>query len=108
MEEFFEKEWVRSLFSLAVETLRGECERRGKQIHFRLFETSDLDDSGDGRASYEQLARDFGIAVTDVTNHLSYTRREFRRIALEKLREMCASDEEFRREARAIFGIDPA
>ena len=108
MEEFFEKEWVRSLFSVAVETLRGECERRGKQIHFRLFEIYDLEDSGDGRTSYEHLARDFGIAVTDVTNHLSYVRREFRRIALEKLREMCASEDEFRREARAIFGIEPA
>jgi RNA polymerase sigma factor (sigma-70 family) len=109
MEEFFEKEWVRSLFSLAVETLRGECEQRGKQIHFRLFEIYDLDD-GDAaaRASYDDLARDFGIAVTDVTNHLSFARREFRRIALEKLREMCASEDEFRREARAIFGIDPA
>jgi len=108
MEEFFEKEWVRSLFSLAVETLRGECERRGKQIDFRLFEIYDLEDSGGGRASYDDLARDFGIAVTDVTNYLSFARREFRRIALEKLREMCATEEEFRREARAIFGIDPA
>jgi RNA polymerase sigma factor (sigma-70 family) len=108
MEEFFEKEWVRSLFSLAVETLRGECERRGKQIHFRLFEIYDLEDSGGGRASYDDLARDFGIAISDVTNHLSFARREFRRIALEKLREVCASEDEFRREARAIFGIDPA
>jgi RNA polymerase sigma factor (sigma-70 family) len=108
LEEFFEKEWLRSLFSLAVETLRKECEQRGKQIHFRLFEIYDLDDSGSKRASYEDLARDFGIAVTDVTNHLSFARREFRRIALEKLREMCASEAEFRREARAIFGVDPA
>jgi len=108
MEEFFEKEWVRSLFSLAVETLSKECEQGGRQIHFRLFEIYDLDDSGEGRASYDDLARDFGIAVTDVTNHLSFARREFRRIALEKLREMCASEDEFRREARAIFGIDPA
>lgn len=109
MEEFFEKEWVRSLFSLAVETLRTECERRGKTIHFRLFEIYDLEDQdASGRASYDELAREFGIAVTDVTNYLSFARREFRRIALEKLQEMCASENEFRREARAIFGIDPA
>ena len=108
MEAFFEKEWVRSLFSLAVETLRGECEQRGKQIHFRLFEIYDLDDDAVGRAGYDDLAREFGIAVTEVTNYLSFARREFRRIALEKLREMCASEDEFRREARAIFGIDPA
>jgi RNA polymerase sigma factor (sigma-70 family) len=108
MEEFFEKEWVRSLFSLAVESLKAECERRSKQIYFRLFEVYDLDDSGANRASYDDLARQFSIAATDVTNHLAFARREFRRIALEKLREMCASEDEFRREARAIFGVDPA
>jgi hypothetical protein len=42
-----------------------------------------------------------------VTNYLAFARREFRRIAIEKLREMCASDDEFRREARSIFGVDP-
>ncbi len=106
MEDFFEKEWVRSLFSLAVTSLRAECEGRGKQLHFRLFEKYDLDDSEEKRASYEDMALEFGIAVTDVTNHLAFARREFRRIALEKLREMCASEDEFRREARAILGVD--
>jgi len=108
MEEFFEMEWVRSLFSMAVDALRVDCDRRGKQLHFRLFEIYDLEDSGASRASYDDLAREFGIAVTDVTNHLAFARREFRRIALEKLREMCASEDEFRREARAILGVDPA
>jgi RNA polymerase sigma factor (sigma-70 family) len=109
MEEFFEKEWVRSLFSLVVEALRQECDRRDKQVYFQLFEIYDLEDRVAGaRASYADLAREFGIPVTDVTNHLSFARREFRRIALEKLREMCASEDEFRREALAIFGIDPA
>jgi len=42
-----------------------------------------------------------------VTNYLAFARREFRRIALERLREMAASDEEFRREARALLGVEP-
>jgi RNA polymerase sigma factor (sigma-70 family) len=107
LEEFFEKEWIRNLFSLAVGALREECERRGKQIQFRLFERYDLDDSAGNRSSYDDLGREFGIAATDVTNYLAFARREFRRIALEKLREMCASDDEFRREARSILGVDP-
>jgi RNA polymerase sigma factor (sigma-70 family) len=108
MEAYFEKEWVRSLFSLAVESLRAECEKRGKAVHFRLFEIYDLDDSEGGRASYQELASEFDLAVSDVTNYLAFARREFRRIALETLHEMCASEGEFRREARAIFGVDPA
>ena len=108
MEDFFEKEWVRSLFSLAVETLRGECERRGKQIHFRLFEiyvVTDLEE-GESRPTYGRLAGRFGINETDVTNYLAYARREFRRILLEKLREMTVSEEEFRREARTLLGVE--
>ena len=108
MEEFFEKEWVRSLFSLAVEALKAECEAAREADAFPAIRNLRPGRRGATRASYDDLAREFGIAVTDVTNHLSFARREFRRIALEKLREMCASDDEFRREARAIFGVDPA
>jgi len=103
IEEFFEKEFVRSLFTLAVEQLRAECEARAKRTHFRLFELYDLEEHPEDpgtskrKLSYEQLAVDFGLAVTDVTNYLAYARREFRRIALDKLREMSGSAEEFRR-----------
>src|SRR5262245_25470837 len=43
LEEFFEKEWLRSLFSLAVEELREFCHARKRQRTFRLFEAYDLD-----------------------------------------------------------------
>lgn len=103
-EELFEKEWVRSLFTLAVEDLRKLCETRERERTFRLFEEYDLDGGVD--VSYERLSQEYGIPVTDVTNALAWARREFRRIALERLREVCGSDEEFHREARAILGWD--
>jgi RNA polymerase sigma factor (sigma-70 family) len=102
LEEFFEKEWIRSLFSLAVEDLRHFCEAKGRERTFKLFEAYDLD--GDDGISYDRLAEEFGIAVTDVTNALSWARREFRRIALDRLRQICVSDDEFVREAKAAFG----
>ena len=106
LEEFFEKEWVRSLFALAVEDLHNLCVERRRERSFRLFEQYDL--SGDTDISYEQLASEYAIPVTDVTNALSWARREFRRIALERLREICGSDEEFHREARTVFGWNSA
>jgi len=106
LEEFFEKEWVRSLFALAVEDLRKFCAERERGRTFRLFEEYDL--AGDPDISYDKLAAEYAIPVTDVTNALSWARREFRRIALERLREICGSDEEFHREARAVFGSDAA
>jgi RNA polymerase sigma factor (sigma-70 family) len=104
LEEFFEKEWVRSLFALAVEDLRKLCELRERARTFRLFEAYDLGD--DEKLSYEELSKDYGISVSDVTNALAWARREFRKIALDRLRELCGSEEEFHREARAAFGWD--
>jgi len=54
--------------------------------------------------SYETLAAKYGVLVTDVTNALSWARREFRRIALDRLREICGSYDEFQREVVAVFG----
>ena len=104
LEEFFEKEWVRSLFALSVEDLRKLCVERERERTFRLFEAYDLE--GDEKSSYEQLSKDYGISVSDVTNALSWARREFRKMALERLRELCGSEEEFHREARSVFGWD--
>ena len=104
LEEFFEKEWLRSLFSLAVEELRELCNARQRERTFRLFEAYDLE--GHDKISYEQLAKEYAIPVTDVTNALAWARREFRRITLARLRELCGSEEEFRREARAAFGAE--
>jgi hypothetical protein len=103
LEEFFEKEWVRSLFGLAVEDLRKLCQSQGKEKAYRLFEKYDLEEER-ASASYAELAREWDLDVTDVTNALAWARRAFRQIALERLREMCGSEEEFRREARTVLG----
>jgi RNA polymerase sigma factor (sigma-70 family) len=101
-EEYFQREWVRSVFSLAVERLRARCESDGKQVQFAIFEAYDLND--DRGVSYRDLAVRFGIAETQVTNHLAAMRRRFREIVLEALREVTATDQEFRAEARALLG----
>jgi RNA polymerase sigma factor (sigma-70 family) len=102
MEDFFEKEWIRSLFTLAIEDLRKLCEHKQRAKTFLLFEEYDLDGAKD--ISYDDLARKHNIPVTDVTNALSWARREFRRMATDRLREICGSEEEFQREALALFG----
>lgn len=108
VEEYFHREWVRSLFGLAVEDLRQWAERTGKPVHFRLFERYDLEGAdAPERPSYAELAAEHGLPVTQVTNYLAAVRRELRRLVLERLRELTATDEEFRAEARLILGVDP-
>jgi RNA polymerase sigma-70 factor (ECF subfamily) len=103
LDGYFEAEWVRHLLSLAVEALRAECEAKGKQQHFRVFERYHLADPHDS-PPYTTVAAEIGISTTDVTNRLNWARREFRRAVLETLRGITANDEEFKSEARAIFG----
>jgi RNA polymerase sigma factor (sigma-70 family) len=105
LDDFFEKEWIRSLFSSAVSELRKYCETRGKQKAFDLFQAYDLD--GEENISYADLAARHEIPVTDVNNQMAWARREFRKIALEQLHALCGSEEEFLREARTLFGEAP-
>jgi DNA-directed RNA polymerase specialized sigma24 family protein len=105
LEAFFHREWVRSLFGLAVESLREQCAAAGKPVHFALFERYDLDGADAvERPTYAQLAAEFGLPTTQVTNYLAAVRRQFRALVLDRLRATTGSDDEFRAEARALLG----
>ena len=102
-EDYFHREWVRWMFTLAVEELRRRCDESGRGVHFQLFEHYDLRD--DQNVSYASLAGEFDLPPATVNNYLAAVRREFRRVVLEKLREITATDEEFRTEARSLLGV---
>jgi RNA polymerase sigma factor (sigma-70 family) len=104
-ELMFEREWVRHVMSLAVDRLRTELTSRGKQQHLRIFELFHLDDVAEP-PSYADAAAMLGISVSDVTNRLSYARREFRYAALGILRQITVDEDEFKAEMVALFGGD--
>ncbi|HEX2835779.1 MAG TPA: sigma-70 family RNA polymerase sigma factor [Thermoanaerobaculia bacterium] len=104
-EEYFQREWVRSVFALAVQRLKERTDREEKRVQFAIFEAYDLDD--DRGVSYRELATRFDLPETQVTNHLAAMRRRFREIVLEALREVTASEAEFRAEAKALLGAKP-
>ena len=101
LEAMFEREWIRSLFSQAVEDLRAS----GDDVRFRVFEAYDLNETG-SRLTYAQLAEQFGTTPDRITNYLAAMRRDFRKAVLARLRELTATEREFRSEARVILGID--
>lgn len=108
-EAWFHREWVRGLFTEAIDRLRTRCDASGHALAFTLFHRYDVEpDDGGPRPTYAALARDSGLAVTDVTNELAWARRAFREIVLEALRAVCASDGEFRAEARDLLGVEIA
>lgn len=106
-EGFYDRECLRSVFERAAEALSQECETAGKQVHFQLFERYDLRPStGGNRPTYDQLAAECQLPVTQVTNHLAWARRTFRRHALAVLRDLCGGEAEFRDEAKRLLGMD--
>jgi DNA-directed RNA polymerase specialized sigma24 family protein len=105
-EAYFHREWVRSLFTLAVETLRRHYANKGSGVYFQLFEMYDLREDSEPKISYAALATEFGLNTSDVTNYLAAARREFRKIVLAKLREITATEAEFQNEARALLGVE--
>jgi RNA polymerase sigma factor (sigma-70 family) len=105
-EDYFHREWVRWMFMLAVEELRKRCIEAGKGIRFEVFERYDLANDGAENVSYASLGEEFGLDTATVTNYLAAARRDFRRIVLEKLREITATEEEFQNEARSLLGVD--
>jgi RNA polymerase sigma factor (sigma-70 family) len=104
-EEQYEREWARGLFEEAIRRLTRWAEEGGKRTHLELFTRYDL--ANGERPTYAELGRALSLKTTDVTNHLAAIRRELRRLTLDVLREMTGSEEEFRREARALLGVDP-
>jgi len=101
----FHREWVRSVLVTAITALRERYEAADRRVHLALFERYDMSDDP---PTYAELAVEFGIPATQVTNWLAATRRDFRTIVLETLRDLSGSDEEFREEARALLGATPS
>ncbi len=108
-DTWFDREWVRALFADAVQELRAQCTGTAREIRFQVFERHDLHAGPESdRPSYRELASSLGLPVTQITNHLAWSRRELRGLVLERLRLVSGSDAEFRDEARELFGAgDP-
>jgi DNA-directed RNA polymerase specialized sigma24 family protein len=103
-DEFFRREFVRALFDRAVSAVRAEFGSAGRHVHLAIFERYDIDPPDD--VSYAALAKEFELSEPQVTNYLAQVRRSFRGHALETLRTLCGSHDEFRREARELFGLE--
>jgi RNA polymerase sigma factor (sigma-70 family) len=107
VDALFEREWVRGLCADALAELRDRLQRRDREIVFRIFERYDVFGAEDGRRpTYAALAGEFMIPVSQVTNHLSAARREFRDVVLDRLRRLTVNEAEFRAEAQALLGAD--
>lgn len=104
VEAWFDAEWRRGFFSAALAELERSFEVQGHAARAAIFRRYDLADGADARPTYEELARELGLDVSAVTNHLAAARRAFRALLLERLREETADEREFQDELRTLLG----
>jgi RNA polymerase sigma factor (sigma-70 family) len=104
-ERLFEAEWTRGLLLQAVAELRASYASQSRDLDLALFDEYEL--AAGERPSYAELALYFRVPVTTVTNRLAAVRRALRAKLADNLREITATEEEYRDESYRIFGVQP-
>lgn len=106
-DEAFRQDWKRAVLETALEDLRAQARARGREVAVDLLVRYDLDRKPGERLTYQDLARDTGLTVHQVTNGLHWARQELRAAVRRELREQVASPEDLQAEARELFGLEP-
>ena len=104
VDELFYREWVRALLERSVADLKRHAGELGRPEMFEVFSRYDLVEEGEERPTYTAIASALNLTAATVTNHLAAMRRQFRKIVLERLRELTSSDEEWEAEAARLLG----
>ena len=95
---------IRALFARAIDALERAFADEGRSVVFHVFLMHDV--SPAPGTSYASVARNLHLTSSQVTNYLHAARRRFRETTLASLRSMTGTDEEFRQEARELFGLE--
>jgi RNA polymerase sigma factor (sigma-70 family) len=104
-DAIFEREWVRAVLADALAAMHTDFAARDRDMVYRVFVRYDVEGAEAAkRPTYSELAAEFGIPVTQVTNYLAAARRALREAVLERLRALTVSHEELTRDARALLG----
>jgi RNA polymerase sigma factor (sigma-70 family) len=100
-EQIFDRAWGNAVLAEAVERLRAELEKKGKEVQFALFQAYCLTDEG---ITYQALAAQHGLKEDDVRNRLREARARVREILRRLLREYLGPDDDVELELGSIIG----
>lgn len=103
-EDIFHVEWLRNLVEISLLELETKMHANGKQLEFELFRLRDVEpQDGSNVPQYADLAEQFSIPLTQVTNFLASTRKTFRQIVISNIRSMTSSQAEYESELTVLF-----
>lgn len=102
-EKRFDRQWARDVLDAAVAALRAELRRAKKDVPLKVFDRYGDAATADETLTYASLARELGIKETDISNHLTSTRKRLRELILERIREYQTGESEVGAEFVALF-----
>lgn len=103
-EEQFNRDWLQAVFDRCLPRLREQYVAEGRPACYEIFRRYDLDPDPARRPTYEELARDLNLKVTEVRNWLAHARGRWQKLIREALRETSSSPADLEREVRELLG----
>lgn len=101
-EREFDRAWLQSMLSAAVDALREELHSRGRSAEWALFEAYDLRDPDAPKATYEELGREHRMSEGEVRGALAFVRGKLRERVIEQVRRSVNDVEELHSELRHL------
>jgi RNA polymerase sigma factor (sigma-70 family) len=99
-EQLFDRQWADTVLEQAVAALREEL--AGK-VAFRVFDRYELNPPPEGPPSYAELAREFSLKESDISNQLMASRKRLRELVVARLRGLVSSESEVAAELLRLF-----
>lgn len=106
-ESRFDEDWKRATIRVALSSLRREAKEAGREGLVDLFVECYLESGESARPTYRELAARTGLDYHQIKNGLHRTRADFALHLKREIAEQAATDEDYRAEARELFGIEP-
>ncbi len=102
-ETAFDRAWMETVLSKAVQELRVVLRNEGRDVYFRVFELHDL---GGTKRSYRATAERLGLSESTVRNYLHYVRKRVRHLVISEVWESASDTREFQEDLRRILGAE--
>ncbi len=97
----FDRDWTEAVLDAAVRRVQTDLANEGKRAYFDIFRAVE---SGDGRPSYDDVAKQSGCSAVDVSNRVQFVKRALRRAVAEIVRRSVGDGDAFRREMDFLTG----
>lgn len=103
-EELFNRDWLQAVFDRCLPELKAQYAAEGRETYYEIFRRYDLDADPARRPTYEDLAKEMNLRVTEVRNWLAHARGRWQKLIRQELRETSASAADLEREVQDLLG----